>query len=692
MLGALTVFCNIQNDKVINSAIAAGFIAFLLSVAFKETRKSKTLPTVFVFVTIALILLSVSNQNCAALCNKYNGKEIEVSGYLTEPAYKQHGKSYYIIKTDTVNGEKEKIKLRIVSDSPLGLEPTDRIDAKLKVFLLINDDDSYASYYKSKNLMLGAYPCDYVHIEKNESYSLRRLILKLRVEMSKEIQHLLANDYGAVITGLVLGDDSELSDKATYAFRFCGVSHLFAVSGLHISVWSMLIFAILSKVKLSSKKASAVSIVFCIFFMMLTGFNPPVVRSGIMMIMIYIAKLLNLESDAFNSMGLSLIIMLTVNPYTAASLSLQLSVLATSGILIMAQPLTEILSKPTKNLKKGYAKNLIYSIISIISVSISVTVFTIPVYIFNFKYLSILQILSNLLMVSVGSICMQTAGVASLLCVLGLRFLGYPLLIFSGLLSKLLVSTAYFLSSFRYALLPLNTELSVKIILFFLLVAFVFYLIDLNDIALTKLMSIAAVIVFMTANILSFHFNFDKLQLSVADVGNGTAVIMTCKGENIIFCCDGEYFAESAICDIMNKYGINTVDYLCLPKGSKNSESFLDGYEIKQVIDFTADDFSFEAFNAGEITVTPQRDCVFITFNNTNIVVVFSDSIHFENSQCDILIFKSRLPLGIKYRFAVSSYSKNTIYSFGNAYRVSDDGSISLLIDDDKTFRRVDDA
>lgn len=690
MLGTLVVFCNIQNDKVINSAILAGFIAFLLSLIFKETRKSKTFPTAFAFVILSLVLLSASNQSYADNVQKYNEKEIAVSGYLTEISYKQNGNSYYTIKTDTVNGEKKKLKIRICSDAPLDFEPTDRIYASVKIFLFGNNDKKYINYYKAENLTLGAYLSGSAKIEKSVNYDLSQLILKLRSEAANEIMHILPNDYGAVVTGLVLGDKSDLSERTENAFRFCGVLHLFAVSGLHISVWSMMIFGLLTKMRLSFKKASAVSIIFCLFFMALTGFNPPVVRSGFMMIMIYISNLLNREADAFNSMGLSLIVMLILNPYNAVGLSLQLSVLATSGILTISQPISCFLTKPLHRIKSRKLKSLIYSVISVIGVSISVTVFTIPIYIINFKSVSTLQILSNLIMISVGTVCMEIAGIAAIFCVIGLNFVGTPLLIFSGILSKFLINTAYFLSSFRYSLFPLNTELSTELLLFFMFAGFMMFIIGLTDIKFAKIMCAVFAVVFAAANLTSFLFNFDKLQMSVADVGNGTAVVMTCKGENIIICCGGEYFAESSICDIMNKYGISTVDYLFLPDKAADSSDLLDGYDIRNIYDIDYINSDNQAIETADLSVRTESNFSQIIYKSTSIVIVFSNNTDFKDSKCDILIFKSRFPKGIKYRFAVSSYDENTGYFISNAYSVSENGAISFLIDGNNTVRRVE--
>ncbi len=699
MLGTLLVFCNIQSVKAICVAVTAAFIALLFCLFFQKTRENKTLPTVFAFMIISLLILLISNRNYSAVSQAYNGKEISVSGYLTSTPYKQNGKNYYIIKTESVNGRNEKINIRIVSSSPIDFKPTDKITAKVKVFLLGADDETYLNYYKSKALTLGAFPTGEVAVQNSASIRIDRLILLLREKMKNSILHLLPNDYGAVITGLVLGDKTNLSEKTKNAFRFCGVSHLFAVSGLHITVWSMLFFRIISKLKMSVKKASAFSVLFCVFFMALTGFNPPVVRSGFMMIMIYISNLISREADAFNSIGLSLTVMLMINPYEAVSISLLLSVLATVGILTVSAPILSVLTSKLDRIKNSRIKLFIYSVMSIISVSISVSVFTVPIYIFTFKSISTLQILSNLLMVSLGTLCMEISGFAAILLVTGLGAVGKPLLILAGIMSKLLTQIAYLLSSYRYSLFPLDTELSLVLIIIFALVGIIMYLIKYKNKKVITILSAVAIVIFSAANLTSWFSSYGKLKLSVADVGNGTAVVMSYKGKNIVFSCEGEYFAESAICDIMNIYGISTVDYLCLPDGFSHYERILDGYNVKEIY---ADDVkAFENIRLSSAVNKTDRNVICIddltlgitgsfaqvVFGNTNILILFSDDNHSINYDCDILIYKNHIPSGVNTEFAVSSCGKKTFGNSDDIYYVSENGGISLKIENDKTFK-----
>lgn len=91
------------------------------------------------------------------------------------------------------------------------------------------------------------------------------------------------------MAGLCYGDKSNIPRNVTTAFSAAGVSHLLAVSGLHLSVWSSLLYMIMRKLRVSRRISSASSIVFIIFFAILTGMNPPVVRAGTMIGLVFAA-------------------------------------------------------------------------------------------------------------------------------------------------------------------------------------------------------------------------------------------------------------------------------------------------------------------------------------------------------------------------------------------------------------------
>ena len=708
MLGNLAVFCNIKSDTAVSVAIIVSLIALLLSLIIKSVRKNGTLPTAFLSALIALCVLFLSNSTYFKNAVIYSEKELTVSGRLTELPYKANGNSYYVIETDTINGVNENIKVRLVSPSPLDLKPTDRVTVNVKSFLLGTNDD-YLNYYKSKGLMLGGFVKDDAKIEIGVYTEVRDGILNIRYKMINAVMYYLPNDYGAVISGLTLGDKTNLSPRAENAFAACGVSHLFAVSGLHMSVWSMLFYRFAKGLRLSRKSASAVSILFCVFFILLTGCNPPVIRSGVMMILFFASNLFSREAEAFNSIGFALSVMLILNPYSAQSISLWLSLLATMGILILSGRINGFISKPLKNTESRILKRVCNSIVSVISVSIAVTVFTLPVYILKIKTVSVLLIISNLVMLSAGTLCMEAGGIAAVLLVLGVKFIGAPLLLFSGFISKLLLKTALFLSRFRYSLIPVDSNYSKIILAVFATVLAVFLILNVKNKKVLRSFSVVTAIVFLAVNTAVCFLNFNSLRICAADVGNGMSVVVMYKGEAVILGCGGDYYAESAICDIIKSNGVNIVDALVVPDSSNALSSaangIINGYDVKRLYlgseseknrysyngEVSIIDRSVISLSDGEVLAAVQNDSVCtsaqIIYGGFRAVISFSADDTLHGADGNLLICRNKIPNGADVsRFSTVTVSADSTEEIiqaefaDNICSTADNGSISFLV------------
>ncbi len=664
MLGTLLVFCNIKSAKAVSVAVMASLAVLLFSVVFYAFKKSKALIAVSLCMFVALCSLQLSNINYENNKYLYCDKEINISGSLNALPYFENGRHYYPVETSFINGERCRLSIRLVSASPIDFEPGDEIKASVKTYLLGKDDESFVNYYRSKAMSFGGYiqNGENVEVRKNVNHSITGLLLELRSRMCISIMYVLPNDSGAVLCSIVLGEKSELSDRAQNAFRISGVSHLFAVSGLHLSVWSALIFGFMKKLRLSNKKAGIFSILFCIFFMLLTGLNPPVVRAGFMMIILYGSDLFSREADAYNSIGLAVTVMLLFNPYCALSISLWLSLLATLGILLLNEPVGSALEKANTFLTGKKPGKLSSAILSIISVSVSVTVFSLPVYIFKFNNFSSLILISNLLMVSIGTLCMELAGTASILMLINLGFLGKPLMMIAGFLSKILLKTAMTLSGFRYALIPVNSAASRICFAVIIISVAVLLILKIKSKRAVKACAFTLVLAFVITNATVYFTDFNRLNLCIDSTQNGTGIVMKYKGKSMVFCSRLDSFEEYELTQSITNLAVSSVDCLVLPDCKSFDGATLNkvirSFDVRNLLVPTgcADSPACLECNTGffdsseiniipdELTVYLNSDAAKIVFFNTEIVILFRNDIILNNSDADILVSPGELP------------------------------------------------
>ena len=176
-----------------------------------------------------------------------------------------------------------------------------------------------------------------------------------------------------------------------------------------------------------------------------------------MMITLYSGTLFSRESDSVNSIGLALILMLLFNPYSAVSISLWMSVLATVGILLLAPNLSGKLIKIFCKFRKLRYNIFTERICEAVAVTLSAILFTAPVTISVFGCVSTVSLPANLLMIIPGSLCMELGGIAAALAVLGFgifsKILMYPALT----LSRALIFCSNLLSDFRFASIEIHT-------------------------------------------------------------------------------------------------------------------------------------------------------------------------------------------------------------------------------------------
>ena len=237
---------------------------------------------------------------------------------------------------------------------------------------------------------------------------------------------------GGFLISLLLGDRDYLEKTDYQNLRKAGLSHISAVSGMHL----MFLVAFLTQV-FGKKIGTILSIPAVILFACMAGNTPSVMRASIMVIAAGISFLLMDEADSLTVLAFSLLVLLFHNPYSIASTSLQLSYLSTLGLILHAGRIQTFLNVPFRGLPTRIRK-LLSALTAGLSCSCCALLFTTPVLLLTFGYVTILSPLSNLL----------TLSVVSLLFVIGFCFCICSM--FTSLLNPILVPIAACLS--RYIL------------------------------------------------------------------------------------------------------------------------------------------------------------------------------------------------------------------------------------------------
>ena len=218
-------------------------------------------------------------------------------------------------------------------------------------------------------------------------------------------------DEKAILEGIVLGDQSNIEDNIIDSFSESNMSHILAISGMHIS-YIILILSIFFNKVVGKHLSKIITSMFVIIYMFLTKFPLTLVRAGVSGIILIMSNFFYMKNDIFQSISLSLLIILIYNPYAVLNIGLQLSYFAIIGIVFFEKTLkkinTEYLERTrnrairkNKKILKNFLNILNSKIGSLILDSIlltfSCTITIVPILIYYFNIIPIFSLIFSIL-------------------------------------------------------------------------------------------------------------------------------------------------------------------------------------------------------------------------------------------------------------------------------------------------------
>lgn len=204
----------------------------------------------------------------------------------------------------------------------------------------------YSKYLKTKKIV-GSFYVEKVAFIKQEKDLFSKLYDFKQVCINT-LEDNFEKDKADILKALLLGDKTDISEEISDIFSKSNLSHILAISGLHITYITMYIEIILRKVVNSIKLRNMIMIIFLIVFIIFVGASPSAMRACIMAIMYYIAKTLLKQNDFYISFAVSLFILLLINPYNIFSISMWLSFLGTLGIVLFSKILQKLVKRRFK--------------------------------------------------------------------------------------------------------------------------------------------------------------------------------------------------------------------------------------------------------------------------------------------------------------------------------------------------------
>ena len=376
--------------------VVLSVVLFGVSMLIPRVRRDKTLPIAFAASALAVLwIFAYTNIVILPVFDAYSGESADICVEQRRTVYTLNG--YYCYEGEILEADGKEVNSKIIIHSKdyIPSEPYDRIS--------LNCELSKAKY--ASNLSKGIYLETYifsghpVNVSTDGNKPPMYYVLELNSALRQGLFMELDKDCAAFSSAMLLGDKYSMSQQMKELFRASGISHITVVSGLHLSVISTVAGRIFKKLLKKPWLSGCATIIVLFLFAALTGFGFPVVRAFVLQSVFILGGLFRRKSDSLNLLGLAALVILIPNPYAAGDIGMQLSFLATLGIILWSKKISGFIMKHLLKIKLLSKIPFIENFTDAFSASVSATIWTLPVIIFTFGSVSTVGVVINIIIV-----------------------------------------------------------------------------------------------------------------------------------------------------------------------------------------------------------------------------------------------------------------------------------------------------
>ena len=276
-------------------------------IKLKNILQSKIFLGIFIVITIIYVYI-VNHFNYYS--SKYDISDNTVIGAIT--SLKIDGDKVNIILSGKENiiinyYLKDKKELNLFNNYQLGYK------IKVKGILKIPNKNTTFNMFNYRNYLLSKKIYYVMNAENIELISTKcNLFYKIKNFIINRIDKMKSSDY---LNAFLLGNNKDINSDVITSYQKNGISHLFALSGLHVTIFSSIILFIINKIRKKKKYNFIIVCIFLIFYMFLTGLSPSIVRAVSLFIIININTCFNLNIKIINLYIILTCIVLLNNPY-----------------------------------------------------------------------------------------------------------------------------------------------------------------------------------------------------------------------------------------------------------------------------------------------------------------------------------------------------------------------------------------
>lgn len=533
--------------RKIHSAVAASIVCMGLSVGF-----------LWCYGYQALML---------APARELDGQTIVLQGVVVDWPVERNGGYSVTVRADRALGVPGKIRL-YTDEQGRDLQPGDQIST---IAGCISGERKVTgeaiSYYTAQGIFVQAKAYGRLSIQSPERVSIRFWPIKMAAALKRGVDAVFPEELAPFVKALVTGDRQDLSDEFQTDLRRTGLSHVVAVSGMHLAFLAGVLDLFLGRGRRSTTLLMCVTI--CVFCAMV-GNTPSVVRAAVMIIMLHLAPLLQRERDDPTALMFALMLLLAWNPLSVAHVGLQLSFAAVAGIMLVSERIRNRLLSLLRLDRKGASKT-VYMLLAIprfgvgvFATTLGASLLTVPLIAFQFQTLSLIAPIANLAALWAVSLLFLGGLLAGVLGIF------WPIV--GAIVSAPFLPVAHYflwvvkqLSGLPYASLPMDTGVyRLWLVLVYGLILLTVFQREKRPILLPVAAAVGTLLCSIGLSV--WLYQSGDFVLTVLDVGQGQSVLLRMGQSFVLVDCGGSRSenAGDLAADYLQTHGGKKLDVLVL--------------------------------------------------------------------------------------------------------------------------------